>query len=658
MVDFEFDEKTYKRVDVDGKKFILVDNVQGSKMLFNRYPFRGKYDVYYGMMFYCCFPKGTKILGRSGISNYPHSYNIEDIKVGDKVLSYNEVNGNKEYKEVTKTFIRKSSDFIYLSFSNGNRLRLTSEHPIAVMKNGNIIWTKAGDIQIGDKVMQKESPSVNLSIKNFSISPSLRRKLSDKSKEKISSRISERNKLMWNDPNSAFNLPSYKRMKTATLERVGESTQSNEEFVLADLLEQNFPEQWIYNNDFYIGGCKPDFIHAKKNKVIEWNGCYYHGCEVCGYQDRKKVRSKDLNKKKVYNSNGYDLLTLWEHSSLEDAINKVEKFSFNPDVSIIEVIGKSIHFIEKEIGYEDDGWSLVHKNGVYSIWETIDGFIVKELRKTKEFFNKIGEAIAYVDVMNRSYSENVYNLEVKNNNNYFAKGILVHNCWEPILTKFIKSFVKPGMKTADVGVYLGYYSLMMAKLSGNEGSVYAFEPSSDSLDILMRSAEINGYNNIMPYHYALSNFDGVTDFDDDSFLIGLGKKDKEKVNVAKLDTLGIDIDFMKIDTDGYDGNVIAGAVETIKKNGTVVALEYFPQMWAKVGMKPSTFFASASSNNLNVFVLGDDCQLLRADINALLKYPNINHLPAEQILRSDYPDVTLILSTKGEVEINSMCKHV
>lgn len=237
-------------------------------------------------------------------------------------------------------------------------------------------------------------------------------------------------------------------------------------------------------------------------------------------------------------------------------------------------------------------------------------------------------------------------------------GMMFYGCWEPVLTKFIKSFVKPKMKVADVGVYLGYYSLMMAKLVGEEGVVHAFEPSSDSIEILDLSAKVNDYNNIKQHEMALSNFDGVIDFDDNSFLIGTNKNNKKKVAVSKLDSLDIDLDFMKIDTDGYDGNVIAGALNTIKKNGTVVALEYFPQMWSKVGIKPSTFFSSASANNLNIFVLGDDCQLLRADINSLLKYPNLQHLPAEQILKSDYPDVTLILSTKGETEINSICKHV
>ena len=658
MVEFEFDNKQYQRVDIEGKKYILVDHVQGSKMLFNRYPFRDKYDVYYGMMFYGCFPKGTKILGKSRTTNYPHSYNIEDIKVGDRVLSYNEETGYKEYQDVTKTFIRKNSDFIYLSFSNGNKLRLTSEHPIAVIKNGSIVWTKAGNIQIGDKVIQKESPSVNLSIVNQK-KRNFGRKLSEKNKEEISSRISERNKLMWCDPNSAFNKPYYKRMKVATLERVGESTQSKEEYSLADLLNEIFPGQWVHNDDFYIGDCKPDFIHANKKKVIEWNGCYYHGCEMCGYPDRKNVRSKDSNKKKVYSSNGYDLLTLWEHSSLDDAIKEIEKFSFNPYTTIIEVVNKSLDFIEEEIGYEINGWILKYKKGVYSIWNTIDGFIVKELNDTKEFFNKIDEAIAYVDIMNESYLEDVYNLSVANNENYFAKGILVHNCWEPDITNFIKGFVKPNMKVADVGVYLGYDSLLMAKLVGNGGEVHSFEPSGDSIEILKQSAKLNGYTNIIPHQIGLSNYDGYTTFNNNSFLVDKERMpaidSRERIVLSRLDTINLNLDFVKVDTDGYDGNVVEGSVETIKKCGTVFLIEYFPQMWAKVGIKPSTFFSIMSKNDLNVYVLGKNCELFDIDINKLLKYPNIQHLSPEEILKSPYPDVSLIVSTKSKDQIKSLC---
>lgn len=298
----------------------------------------------------------------------------------------------------------------------------------------------------------------------------------------------------------------------------------------------------------------------------------------------------------------------------------------------------------------------MHKNGVYSIWETIDGFIVKELRKTKEFFNKIGEAIAYVDVMNRSYSENVYNLEVKNNNNYFAKGILVHNCWEPLITAFVKRIVKPKMKVGDVGVYLGYYSLLMSHLMGDTGEVHAFEPSQESLDDLMLDAEINGYTNITPHKMAISNFDGFTDFDNNTFLLTDDKesKTKESVKCCKFDSLGIDFDFIKVDTDGFDGNVIDGAIQMIKRCGTVFLIEYFPQMWHRVGMKPSDFFHKLSVSNLNCYVLGLDLKMKDVNLDKLLKYPRIQHLTPDEILCSPFPDISLIVSSKNAMEIEKM----
>jgi len=712
MVDFEFDTKHYKRVDIDGKKYILVDSVQGSSMFFNRYPFRDKYDVYYGMMFYGCFPKGTKILGRKN-----RTKNIEEICVGDYVLSYNEKTGMKRYKRVKRIFKRLSSNFIYLSFSNGNKLRLTSEHPIAIVNDGKIDWIAASDINIGDKVMQKINPSASLKIRNnytqnrqnyakrntYKNVGTLEEKYGKEKADEIKSKMSisqvlrykdseQYNSLIKNvrrplvekvgeervtavkqsisvalkkthaDPNSTFNTEEYKQKRKDHLLKIRYSHPSKQEVTIAELMESNFPGEWkhIKKNFVKIAGYNPDFVNARgKKKLIEYNGCYYHCCQSCGYDDRDDIRCQDSEKQKAYKENGYECLVLWEHDKEDEVIEKVENFIFNPESEIVSVIYKSSDWQINDIAFVSGNDTLRYKMGVYSIWQRGGIYIVAEFDKRIDWTDKLDDAISRVNKLAEQYLEEVYNFEVEVDNNYFAEGILVHNCWEPILTKFIKNFVKPKMKVADVGVYLGYYSLMMAKLVGEEGVVHAFEPSSDSIKILDLSAKVNDYNNIESHEMALSNFDGVIDFDDSSFLIGTDKDNKKKVTVNKLDSLDIDLDFMKIDTDGYDGNVIAGALNTIKKNGTVVALEYFPQMWAKVGIKPSTFFSAVSSNNLNVYVLGDDCKLEGIKIDALLKYPNIQHLSPEEILKSDYPDITLILSKRRDDEISAMCKkHV
>ena len=72
-----------------------------------------------------CFPAGTKILLSNG--NYK---NIEDIKAGEYVLSYNEINKNNEASEVLEIESPIRDHMCKIIFSDNSELNLTSEHPI------------------------------------------------------------------------------------------------------------------------------------------------------------------------------------------------------------------------------------------------------------------------------------------------------------------------------------------------------------------------------------------------------------------------------------------------------------------------------------------------------------------------------------------------
>ncbi len=105
-----------------------------------------------------CFPKGTKIITARQTNNQhgnclkPMGKNIERIEIGDEVLSYD--GHKKEYKKVVNVSRRKVQGFVTLKFSNGNELRCTVEHPIAVDNKGGIEWVSAKGLKIGDGCLQ------------------------------------------------------------------------------------------------------------------------------------------------------------------------------------------------------------------------------------------------------------------------------------------------------------------------------------------------------------------------------------------------------------------------------------------------------------------------------------------------------------------------
>ncbi|MDP2926130.1 MAG: LamG-like jellyroll fold domain-containing protein [Nanoarchaeota archaeon] len=76
-----------------------------------------------------CFPAGTKILMSNG--DYE---NIEDIKTGNLVLSYDEKNKKQTIGVITKLESFISDDMCKIVFSDGSEIKLTENHPIFTLQ--------------------------------------------------------------------------------------------------------------------------------------------------------------------------------------------------------------------------------------------------------------------------------------------------------------------------------------------------------------------------------------------------------------------------------------------------------------------------------------------------------------------------------------------
>ena len=87
-----------------------------------------------------CFVAGTVVLTSCGYVA------IEDIRPGDKVWSENTETGEKEKKEVVRTFVKETYELVHVS-ANGEEIVATPEHPFYVVSKG---WIKAGALRPGD----------------------------------------------------------------------------------------------------------------------------------------------------------------------------------------------------------------------------------------------------------------------------------------------------------------------------------------------------------------------------------------------------------------------------------------------------------------------------------------------------------------------------
>lgn len=93
-----------------------------------------------------CFPAGTRI-------NTPSGYkNIEDIKIGDDVYSYNHEKNKIEIKKVNYLFNKDINEMINIKLSNGTMITCTRNHPIYV--NGE--YKRADEIKNGDVLYEMQ----------------------------------------------------------------------------------------------------------------------------------------------------------------------------------------------------------------------------------------------------------------------------------------------------------------------------------------------------------------------------------------------------------------------------------------------------------------------------------------------------------------------
>jgi len=79
-------------------------------------------------------------------------------------------NGNVEYKKVTGVFRAKSPRFVHVISLKGNReVKVTADHTIFVLKNGNIVNIRAVDLKKGDFVVVPNKLRYNNKIKEIKV---------------------------------------------------------------------------------------------------------------------------------------------------------------------------------------------------------------------------------------------------------------------------------------------------------------------------------------------------------------------------------------------------------------------------------------------------------------------------------------------------------
>jgi hypothetical protein len=98
-----------------------------------------------------CFVAGTPVLMADG-STKP----IEQIRVGDRVLSRDPETGVTTTKRVTNVFERETDETLTLTLADGERIETTSGHPFNVEGRG---FVAAGELGVGTSIVTRAGPA-------------------------------------------------------------------------------------------------------------------------------------------------------------------------------------------------------------------------------------------------------------------------------------------------------------------------------------------------------------------------------------------------------------------------------------------------------------------------------------------------------------------
>lgn len=162
--------------------------------------------------------------------------------------------------------------------------------------------------------------------------------------------------------------------------------------------------------------------------------------------------------------------------------------------------------------------------------------------------------------------------------------------FESMVQSVYESLLRPGMGAIDVGAHVGRHGLEMVRCVAPLGQVKMFEPIPDLFTSL--SARVNADEGIRRcaevFPFALSDESGDTEFCiavDAPGYSGIRERHYDvptrvqRINVPmkRLDEVAGEmtrVDYIKIDTEGAEWNVIKGAVRTIERHRPIITFEF------------------------------------------------------------------------------------
>jgi len=177
---------------------------------------------------------------------------------------------------------------------------------------------------------------------------------------------------------------------------------------------------------------------------------------------------------------------------------------------------------------------------------------------------------------------------------------LSEQIYEQEIIEWMKQKVKPNDHVIDIGANIGYYTTILAKIVGDKGMVYAFEPEPYNYSMVLKNVKANGFNNVQVYNNAVGNekrtinlYKAKNEYMDKGgngmhrIYPSIFCDEKIQVDMVRLDDIiNHDVSLVKIDAEGSELDVLKGMTRILNQEHLSILVEYGPACIMEKGDNP------------------------------------------------------------------------
>jgi FkbM family methyltransferase len=164
---------------------------------------------------------------------------------------------------------------------------------------------------------------------------------------------------------------------------------------------------------------------------------------------------------------------------------------------------------------------------------------------------------------------------------YVGRSLEIYGEFSESEAAIFRQLARPGTLVLEIGANIGTHTVLLAELVGRKGRVIAIEPQRGVFQLLCANLALNGIGNTLAIHAGAGRNPGSIEVPNIDYSkegnfggLALGSAKGEKVRLLTVDELALKVcHLIKIDVEGMESEVIAGAAQTIARTRPALYVE-------------------------------------------------------------------------------------